>query len=760
MSRALLLVLAVVAGLGAWALLRRPAGTAVDGTQDREPAHHGGQGDLSVGTASEAEGPPPGQPRLEGPPREVKAGGGTLVGRVLRPGGIPAADALVRARSDAAPTRPAVETRSAVDGTFRLVGLPAGLLQVRASWAEEDSQLEIMAFATADTDEVELRLVPRMWELRVRVVDSLGVLVPTFRCRVLTSEANRTARGKAGVAVLKLGADWLDQVWIDPGEQSTFVEVWDARDGEGRALDCGAARVGPIEAQGEELRVSLPTGRALRGRLLRPDGTPAKGVSLLVSVAAGGKDVPRDLPAGRTDVPLEDFSLELTTDDQGRFDCARLSAKRNHSVQVQWTGPDLLPLEHVVGPAEDIGDLHLRAALTVELRVLHADGAPQPGVMVWAVPVDHDPRPTTGVPASRRSFHSDIHGVVTLTGLDPEARYVLDVIPPREDEVADFRLSPELEPYRREIHKAVGLGCLRLPDWRPRPEVVRLPLARPLEGVVEDEDGQPVGSAFVEVRDLHGWRWVAQADADGGFHLPQPPAGPLLLRAALHRVAPGSAAAGALVRIEEEARGDVRLSVALAGSAVVIVRGDRESALDEANVDGIFTLRGGEAVVLRLDGKGWSVAPADVVALATPADEQHAADEAGDAVRCYRIVGLRPGARHAFWQHLPNEGYLYGEIPPAARLLRLRQEPGEAIQLRVRGVAADTVVKIAASDALGRVVRGIVPLDAGEASLDGLPRGAWDVQVTAILPGGRQAERSGRAQTGSVLELDLAAPIR
>lgn len=760
MRRALLLTLAVAVGLGAWALLRRSSDPGMEGPQDRALAHPGGQGDLRVGKASEADGPPPGQPRLGGSPKDVEVRGGTLVGRVLRPGGIPAAGALVGAGADGASARATVETRTAADGTFRLVGLPTGLLRVRASWAEEDSQLETMAFATADTDELELRLLPRVWELRVRVVDRLGVLIPTFRCRVLTSEAMRTARGKAGMAVLKLGTDWLDHTKIDPGEQPTFVVVWDARDGEGRALDCGVARVGPIEAQGEELRVSLPAGRALRGRLLRPDGTPGAGSSVFVNVADGGKDVLRDAPAGPADVSLQDIDLELTTDDQGRFDCARLSPTSSHSVRVQqWTGTNVLPLERMVGPAEDIGDLHLRAALTVEVRVLDADGAPQLGVLVWAVPIDHDSRPSSRVLEARRSLYSDIHGVATLTGLDPEARYDLDVIPPHQRDVREFRLLPEQEEYRREIQKAVGLGRVRLPDWRPRPEVVRLPLARPLEGLVEDEDGQPVDSAFVEVRDVHGWRWVVQANADGGFQLAQPPAGPLLLRAALEEDALGNGAAGAPVRIEEGARGGVRLSVALAGSVVVIVRGDRLAALDRQHLDR-FTPIADDPLVLQLGGSGWSAVPAAVVALATPADEQRAAKEAGEAVRCYRIVGLRPGALHALWQDLRMGDYLYGEIPPAARVLRLRTEPGESIRVRVRGVAADGVVELVASDALGRIVRHRVSLDAGEASVEGLPRGAWDVQVTATLARGRLAVSSGRAQTGSVLELDLAAPIR
>ncbi|TWT74609.1 Regulatory protein BlaR1 [Posidoniimonas polymericola] len=139
-------------------------------------------------------------------------------------------------------------------------------------------------------------------------------------------------------------------------------------------------------------RIELHPGERISGKLLRPDGSPAAAVRVLIY----SKAQPRD---------LQEYGsfADTKTDDQGRF---TLNVCRGGPAVLWFLPQDLAPETHLLeassadegepegaeqerllkltGEQTDLGQFSLSAGLRMRGRVLDQEGAPAPGVWVNA----------------------------------------------------------------------------------------------------------------------------------------------------------------------------------------------------------------------------------------------------------------------------------------------------------------------------------------------------------------------------------------
>lgn len=255
-------------------------------------------------------------------------------------------------------------------GTYELETWTSGMSSQRATVRVPDD---------ADPPPLEIRFSPGR-RVRVVVVDDAGVPVPSAFVFVEGGSGphNEVARLDSQGAVTLLLSDSVKSVqvttWSDRGP--------DAR----RFLDTD--REFPVDPKATEVRCVLVRGRALRGRVLGPDGAP---------VANAGVEV----RSGESPVSF------ATTDDEGRFDA---TVPRDGALTVRlegWAGTGGATRElGLAGEAEWTGDaaevvVNARAAAR-DLRqavVVQADGRPVAGAKVvakWARGAMRSPEVVTG----------------------------------------------------------------------------------------------------------------------------------------------------------------------------------------------------------------------------------------------------------------------------------------------------------------------------------------------------------------------------
>ncbi len=464
----------------------------------------------SVGGAPPAAGPAsagPG-PEVAGSVPEASraltrpAAGGSISGRVLHLDGSPAAGCLLRA-TPRDPLREWIDyhfARSDESGAFRIEGLDPGqsFCVIAGVCDGPDAPL---GWGLVRPDAEGLVLVLRRegearatHALSIRVLDPSGRPVAQFR--------HRAVGGLDDGAKVERGPGFLrwEEVW-----GPVWLEIWDARDGYGRALPLGAIVTEAIEPAGGEHEVRLPEEQIISGHTVDALGLGVPGVV----VAAYPRWVdPDHRPEQRA------YALARSGAD-GSF---RLGGLPEGVVRVFFTPAKghahVDPLE-VASGTHDLA-VPVPQAVTAIVRVLHDDGTPVEGIFV-VVDDSHHPharlRPFMGggVPHAVSRGRTGADGRVTLDGLDPSRRYDLWVNKSRRS--------------RRDVF-ARGVA-----EWRPADTTVAVERSFEVSGRVLDGWGHPVAGARVRAEHLDGSYWRGAADEAGCFWLGPLAAGPCRVEA-------------------------------------------------------------------------------------------------------------------------------------------------------------------------------------------------------------------------------------
>lgn len=146
----------------------------------------------------------------------------------------------------------------------------------------------------------------------------------------------------------------------------------------------------------------------------------------------------------------------------------------------------------VLGTAVDRGDVTLTPGVTLEGRVIDADGAPAIGAVIVA----HNPRGSSGT----TSFRSPFGWQRPYARTDRQGAFVLDGLPRTELVVAAFQTHRAID----STSPAGRSGILDLRDGLPAtPITIQLDRGAPselsLRGVVRDREGRPIPGVMLRV---------------------------------------------------------------------------------------------------------------------------------------------------------------------------------------------------------------------------------------------------------------------
>ncbi len=306
-----------------------------------------------------------------------------------------------------------------------------------------------------------------------------GNVVP--RADVAIVEESRGGGSSGGVAYNGKPFD----VSRSRGRTNSYVRVANARDAEGEPLPIGPHTYRIPEEGPELMRLRLPRGRVITGRVVGPDGVGVRGVTLTAKVVREARD----------EVLVGDDGLhaKVVTEANGGFSMISLADAEYVLTSIVPTG--------LTRPSETIrlrsGSSDVRIALgrseDFVLTIVDASGQPIRGATVRV-----SEQPPDGTPWSGSTIlTSDRHGRVALLGLAPGRIHALTVTPPRT--------TSDLLP----AHDA---------EWIPASSEITLEPALALSGVVRDAvTGKPVPGARVRIpRDTGGHASVVAND-EGAF---------------------------------------------------------------------------------------------------------------------------------------------------------------------------------------------------------------------------------------------------
>ncbi len=440
---------------------------------------------------------------LEGGPVE---GERTVEGRVLLPGGTPAAGAGVGIQVLDGEGETAYDGNAEdadFRGAFRFEGVPPGAATVNA-WLRRGGRVHNGSAAVpAAGGSIEVTL-----DSSEEAQEDEEVLRP-FAVILTGPGGEPIPRGEVLLRILDAGKDWdADSVRIERGRGSVEiegadpprevrVEVVSAADASGRPLPLAHGLFGPFEGSAGSATVRLQPAAAVEGRVLSPAGEGMESLRVYAEPVYEGIE------------GVEDWSppevSSVLSGPGGRFRLDRLGAGGYRLRVSAW--PAFAPARpvEVRGGATGV-ELRLRAAVAASIRVLDPEGRPLEGAAVDADASGEESSPGEGVTGAG--------GAVRLPGLDPEEAYRLSIRPPEG--------RPDL--LRTTVK-----------DWRPADGELRLGRAHALEVLVQDPSGRPLPDVTVIHQPEGGRSWPRRTtDAEGLVRIENLAAGRVQIRAKLH----------------------------------------------------------------------------------------------------------------------------------------------------------------------------------------------------------------------------------
>ncbi len=367
------------------------------------------------------------------------------------------------------------------DGTYEVVLAAAvGRLVVRADapgHATAQSDAVTLAAETAEYT-VDVALAPAT-SIAGRVVDA-DTREGLAAARIQVQPRRREPRG-GDDAMQLLGAV---QSRTGRGAGRSVVAVTDASGGfrvgglaEGDytlSVECERHVAASKDAHAPgagDIEIPLAPELEIRGVVVYPDGSPVAGVQ----VGAAGQDTAGEGKRARG-------GASTTAGEDGSFVLRGLPAgSYTMSVSNAWQGrANVLPYD---GPAVAAGTtdvrLVVREGLRITGRVVDDAGKPVAGAWLWAMPT----KPQAGRPASNAQAQTDADGAFELLGLAPDSG-----------------------PLRVQVNANNGYGGRSfsprvLDEVAPGTTGLEIALSSGLsvEGVVVDEQGQPLGNAWIQL---------------------------------------------------------------------------------------------------------------------------------------------------------------------------------------------------------------------------------------------------------------------
>jgi hypothetical protein len=444
--------------------------------------------------------PPAGGPPLVGsgvgepPPDDGKEKdpAAAIEGRIRPPAATPP-DAVLPAkgiRVRAVPVRggtPSPWVATDGDGRFRiddLAPVPHRLVAKTGPFAEE---LVVAASAVpgappADHDLVPARraadAVPRGVGGRVRLLGHDGAAVATAH----------VAAHVAGVfhGYIDVRGGEFARAAAEPW--GTTYEISAARDADGRPLPYGPLVVGLDDGESPVVTVRLPPERVVEGRLVGPSGAGVPDVE--VRVMALGSFARPPIATARTD-------------RGGNFRLGGLGAGP-YEIRTEGALPLYPPGRWTLEPHDTFLDLPLAGGSSVTLTLTDPTGRAVEGASLTLFRAGAAGSPDI---VSARSGSA---GEARIEGLDPEARYTLNVQPP---------------PDRRDLRPIQRTG------WLPTNAALTFERGFTVTGTLRDASGAP-SRGFVQRKTPEGvFRPAVAVPADGRFEIRGLPEGPVTLAA-------------------------------------------------------------------------------------------------------------------------------------------------------------------------------------------------------------------------------------
>jgi hypothetical protein len=366
---------------------------------------------------------------------------------------------------------------SCPEGTFRVERMPPVSLLVMGGLRRGDVVYRVEQEVVA-REGVVLRLErherKRPEEFRLRVLGPDGKPVPAAWV-LLRRKGSRSS----GHVQEELENGELRKRFPTRGDERRWIEVFGARDGEGKPLPFGAVLRGPLPDDARELELRLPPERAIAGVVRNEAGEGVAGVELGFH------------PVFEEPGPSSPAHETVRTDEEGRFRAGGL-ADVPHVIRARVPSTYSAPRETPAMAGATGVTIVLRTSRRVRVEVLQEDGKPVAGATVVAMPRGDD----VSMRDRRPTATTDAEGVAWLTGLDPDRRYALSVEPPAGRQDLFRAQAREIESDRATVRLEQGFM---------------------IRGVVRNGAGEPFPEARVSCRPERGTRKLVQADAEGRF---------------------------------------------------------------------------------------------------------------------------------------------------------------------------------------------------------------------------------------------------